>query len=77
MLQLVNNGNVALQRPGLEGALAAPLRLQLLSLELQHNTMTSFQAPSLHAHDKVSPQSRFHQLINLHMGRLGCGDMAS
>ena len=54
MLQLVNNGNVALQRPGLEGAPSAPLRLQLLSLELQHKKMTGFQAPSLH--DKVSPQ---------------------
>lgn len=51
MLQLVNAGNVGLQRPGLEGRPSSPLQLQLLSLELQHTQMLGFKAPSLH--DKV------------------------
>jgi hypothetical protein len=51
MLQLVNNGNVALLRPGLETAQDAPPQLQLVKLERHHQQMFSFKAPSLH--DKV------------------------
>ena len=51
LLQLVNAGNVGLQRPGLEGLSNSPVQLQLLSLELQHTQMLGFKAPSLH--DKV------------------------
>ena len=51
MLQLVNNGNVALLRPGLEAAQDAPPQLQLMKLDRHHEQMFSFKAPSLH--DKV------------------------
>ena len=51
MLQLVNNGNVALLLPGLESEHDAPPKLQLLKLERHHEQMFSFKAPSLH--DKV------------------------
>lgn len=67
MLQLVNAGNVGLQRPGLEGSPNSPLQLQLLSLELQQTQMLGFKAPSLH--DKVLP-SAFP--VSLHLPTSQC-----
>ena len=48
MLQLVNNGNVALLQPGLEAPKDAPPQLQLVKLERHHEQMFSFKALSLH-----------------------------